>query len=77
MENKFKVIIAGGIDFSNYKKLHDEVFSILFDLNMKYSDNLVPDTNQFEIISGHARGADCLGEKFADEHSIKKTNISC
>ena len=68
---KFRVIIAGGRDFNRYQFLRDEVFSIFFDLNMKYGDDTVFDLSQFEIISGHARGADAGGEHFAKEYEIK------
>ncbi len=68
---KFRVIIAGGRDFNDYELLHKELYNILFKLNMRYEDNLVAYINQFEIVSGHARGADIMGEKFADEHDIK------
>ena len=70
---KFRVIIAGGRDFNDYALLHKEVYNILFKLNMKYGDNLVADINQFEIVSGHARGVDTLGEDFAKECGIKLT----
>lgn len=73
MEKKFRVIIAGGRDFNNYELLHKEVYNILFKLNMKYGDDLVTDLKQYEIVSGHARGADSLGEKFAKECEIKLT----
>lgn len=68
---KFRVIIAGGRDFNDYELLHKEVYNILFKLNMRYGNNLVAYINQFEIVSGHARGADIMGEKFADEYGIK------
>ncbi|QDP66524.1 MAG: hypothetical protein Tp1111DCM1126091_30 [Prokaryotic dsDNA virus sp.] len=53
-----KVIIAGGRDFNDYalmKRKLDHLFS-----------KRMPD----EIVSGNARGADALGERYAKEHSI-------
>lgn len=59
----FKVIIAGSRDFKNYNLLKekcDKIFS-----NIK---------QPIEIVSGCARGADTLGEKYAEEkgYPIKK-----
>lgn len=53
-----KVVVAGSRNFNDYKKLCD----VLDDLNLTPED---------EIVSGTARGADKLGEKYAEEHSIK------
>lgn len=53
-----KVIIAGGRDFDDYalmKRKLDHLFS-----------KRMPD----EIVSGGARGADALGERYAKEHDI-------
>ena len=72
MEKNFRIIIAGGRDFDDYEKLHNEVFNVLVDLNMKYK-NKISDTMRFEIISGKAKGADLLGEKFAKEYKVKLT----
>ena len=57
-----KVIIAGGRDFSNYELL-EETCDIAF---RKY--------DQIEIVSGVAKGADQLGEKYANSrgHLIKQ-----
>lgn len=57
--NKARVIIAGSRDFNNYKLLETSVKDILKD----YED--------IEIISGTAKGADSLGEKYAKENNIK------
>ena len=51
----FKVIVAGGRDFNNYKLLSDTLYKLL--------DNKQP--SQVEIVSGTCRGADLLGEKWA------------
>jgi len=52
-----KIIIAGGRDFDDYKKLSD------------YCDYLLQNKNkgEIEIVSGTAKGADKLGELYAEE----------
>lgn len=54
----FKVIIAGGRDFDNY-----EVLKTWCDSTLRVRDAIGP----IEIVSGKARGADKLGEKYAEE----------
>ena len=49
----FKVIVAGGRDFSDYDLLKSKL------------DNLLVDRDPVEIVSGTARGADKLGEFYA------------
>jgi hypothetical protein len=56
----FKVIIAGGRDFNDYKLLHSKCSSIL--------NNYLP--SEVEVVSGGAKGADLLGEMFAREKGI-------
>lgn len=53
----FKVIIAGGRDFNNYQLLFTKCCRIL--------DN--HKTTEVQIVSGTAKGADTLGERFAKE----------
>lgn len=60
MEN-FKVIIAGSRGFSNYKLLKDECDKFLRDKRKEY--NII-------IISGGARGADMLGEKYSRDEGF-------
>ena len=57
------MIIAGGRDFDNYELLKKSVNDIIYDLvvNRKCEDG------KMEVVSGTARGADSLGEKFAVE----------
>lgn len=64
MEEKkiFKVIIAGGRDFNDYKLLKDKCLKIL--TNKIKTDSVV-------IVSGGARGADVLGERFAKELGLQ------
>ena len=58
MINTFKVVIAGGRDFDNYEALKKVCSSVLHK-----RDNI-------EIVSGTAKGADELGERFAIEHNL-------
>jgi hypothetical protein len=59
-----RVIVAGGRDFTNYPLLKQKLIYYL--QNYSYAD--------IEIVSGTARGADQLGERFAKEMgcSIKR-----
>ena len=54
-----KVIIAGSRNFNDYNSLERKMNTIL-----KNQDDVT-------IISGTARGADKLGERYASEHHIK------
>lgn len=56
MSNMFRVIVAGGRDFSNYTMLKEAMEALL--INIK--DNI-------QIVCGMARGADTLGERYAKE----------
>ena len=60
MEN-FKVIIAGSRGFSNYKLLHEQCNKFLREKRK---------THNVIIISGGARGADLLGEKYAKDEGF-------
>ena len=58
MPKPFKIIIAGSRDFNDYKLL-------------KYKlDRLLINKSFVHIISGTARGADQLGERYAAEHDL-------
>lgn len=60
----YKVIIAGSRNFNDYEKLK---FYCDF-----YLKDLVNGSNiELVIVSGHARGADSLGEKYALENNYK------
>lgn len=56
----FKVIIAGGRDFSDYSLLREKSLFFL----QKKMPNVI-------IVSGHASGADLLGEQFANEYGFQ------
>ena len=55
-----RLIIAGGREFNDYELLKDKVDYFL----SKYNETI-------EIVSGKARGADSLGERYAKEHGYK------
>jgi len=61
-QEPFKVIIAGGRDFNNYKMLYDRCQFFL-----QNKENI-------EVVSGGAKGADTLGERYAKEngHTVKR-----
>lgn len=56
-----KVIIAGSRSFNDYKKLCEECNLAL--------EGYRPE--EIEVVSGTARGADSLGEKYAKERGLK------
>lgn len=58
----FRVIIAGSRNFNNYELLKDKCLKILS--NKMVTDNVA-------IVSGEARGADMLGERFAKELGLQ------
>lgn len=56
----FKVIVAGGRDFFDYNFLKEKVDNILSSIK-----------DEIEIVSGNAKGADELGERYAKERGYK------
>lgn len=54
----FKVIIAGGRDFSDYALLCEKCDTLLSQKRLNHS---------ITIVSGTARGTDSLGERYANE----------
>ena len=57
-----KVIIAGTRDFNYYAFLKKNLDYFLQGIN--------PNNEEIEIVSGNARGADKLGERYAKEHNL-------
>lgn len=53
-----RVIVAGGRDFDDYPLLAAAL------------DRLLERLPEAELVSGHARGADRLGERYAGEHGL-------
>lgn len=62
-----KIIVAGGRDFDNYKLLEEEICLYLLHFPVFFDGN-----DQVEFVLGGAKGADSLGERFADEYGFKK-----
>ena len=58
-----KVIIAGGRHFDNY------------DLLCRKADKILSRQGEVEIVSGAAKGADKLGERYAEERGYKITRF--
>lgn len=54
-----KIIVAGSRDFNDYEQL------------AKTLDTILPQHSDIEIVSGNARGADSLGEKYAATNGIR------
>lgn len=57
---ELRVIIAGSRDFDDFPKLMNSCIDILFKITEQYND-----LQKIRIVSGAARGADQLGEKYA------------
>lgn len=57
----YRVIIAGCRDFDNYELLKERCELFLRDKT---------ETHNVIIVSGHAPGADAMGERFAKEHVL-------
>lgn len=60
--NEYKAIIAGGRHFDDYNLVKERCDFFLSE-KMK--------SHQVIIISGHASGADSLGERYASEHGLE------
>jgi predicted Rossmann fold nucleotide-binding protein DprA/Smf involved in DNA uptake len=60
-EAMIKVIVAGTRTFNNYELLKNKL------------DEFLKDIEDIEIVSGGARGADALGERYAKEKGYKVT----
>lgn len=54
-----RVIIAGSRNYTNYLEL------------VSFCDQVLSGTESIEIVSGTARGADSMGEKYANERGYK------
>lgn len=58
----YRIIIAGSRTFNDYELLEESLNEYIADAFQKKVDSI-------EIISGTAKGADSLGEKYAIEHN--------
>ena len=61
MKSKYRLIIAGGRDFNDYDFLKENCMSVIDKLKNDYD---------VIVVSGHAQGADMLGERLANEHGL-------
>lgn len=62
MEKKYRLIIAGGRDFNDYDYLQRCCMPVIDKLRNDYD---------VVVVSGHAEGADMLGERLANEQGVK------
>ena len=59
---EIRLIIAGSRDFTNYELLKKETDKVIGSLRERYPKETL------NVVSGTARGADLLGERYAKEH---------
>lgn len=62
MNNEFRVIIAGGRDFSDYALLRRTMDTLLANIN---------EGTSIVVVCGMARGADTLGEQYAKDRGYR------
>lgn len=62
---EYRIIIAGGRDFSDYNKLKDHVDKCINEALTEHRGS------EIIIVSGKAKGADSLGERYAKEKGYK------
>lgn len=74
MRRKIRIIIAGSREFDDYDLLKTVATEVINLFLRKFLTNDISNAN-LEIISGGAKGADQLGEKFAEEHGYKLTRF--
>jgi len=63
IKEDYLVIIAGSRDFTDYEFLKEKAMKLLANKIGVYN---------VKIVSGAARGADKMGEQFADEYGLEK-----
>ena len=68
MDNELRIIVAGSRDFNDFNLLSKNLTEYLSE---KVEANIIYSPNQVEFISGTARGADTLGEKYAYIYGYK------
>ena len=57
-----KIVVAGCRDYHNYKEAKKYIGFCISEIRKKY---------ELIFLSGHCRGADLLGERYAEENSFK------
>lgn len=73
MEKKFdkiRIIIAGSRSFDDYDKLCKDVDEFI-SMQKFFAGLGAYKSKEVEIVSGGARGADKLGERYAKEHNLR------
>lgn len=71
MTDTIRLIIAGSRDFDDYKLLEKEVDQYLYrEIVVNHYPDLTEEIAVIEIVSGGARGADRLGEKYAENRGL-------
>lgn len=68
MDNELRIIVAGSRDFDDFNLLSKNLTEYLSE---KFKANIICSPNQVEFVSGTARGADTLGEKYAYRYGYK------
>jgi hypothetical protein len=63
-----RIIIAGGRDFYNFELLDSEVSTTIQNLK---TESFNTSKDSIEIVSGEAKGADKLGEQFANKYNLQ------
>lgn len=61
MKKKYRLIIAGGRNFNDYDYMQRCCMAVIDKLSKDYD---------IIVVSGHAQGADMLGERFANEQDL-------
>lgn len=69
MSKKYRIIVAGGRDFDDYFLLKRALDDYLTCLKINNPDFRY--YSDIEIISGRAKGADRLGERYADDLNLR------
>lgn len=74
MNNEVRIIIAGTRTLNDYKKVEKAIHKILAQLTKEgiLTGNIKEDIKNIIIVSGGAKGADSLGERFADKYNTNK-----
>lgn len=63
-----RIVVAGSRDFEDYELLSTTLFGIIENL---INTNILDKPSQLEFVSGTCRGADILGERFAESCGYK------
>ena len=73
-----RIAIVGPREFNDYKYLRQKLIDFCFDVryvgnsNGDWTPEYISKHHNIKIVSGGAKGADTLAEKFADEYNLEK-----